>query len=277
MTRRRGVAGLGPAGAVLALLAGCASAIQPIGPDSELGRARETVPTDAGVDESARLSAEAEAAYARRPDARAVALAEELWLRAALADPVAAEPVVGLTLARIWLARNVGAPAERDAKAAAAVQTAQWCAEREPERADCPYWLALAVGVQAEQRRVTAVDGLKVMIDLLRRMIETWEDLDYAGPRRVLSMVLVRAPGWPTGPGDPDEGLVHARRAVELFPEYPPNLLALAAALHAVEDPAASRRRYEEALEAARRWRDRRHPDAADWIEEAEAEAEKAR
>ena len=270
MIRRRGAAGLGPAGAVLLLLAGCASAIQPIDPDSELGRVRGESVTGAGVEEAARLGTEAEAAYARRPDARAVARAEDLWLRAALADPSAAEPVVGLTLARIWLARNVGTPAERDAKAAAAVETAQWCAERAPGRADCPYWLALAVGVQAEQRRVTAVDGLKVMIDLLRRTIETHEELDHAGPRRVLSMVLVRAPGWPTGPGDPDEGLIHARRAVELFPEYPPNLLALAAAHHAVEDPAASRRRYREALAAAIRWRDRGHPDAADWVEEAE-------
>src|SRR5260370_7891337 len=42
--------------------------------------------------------------------------------------------------------------------------------------------------------------------------------------------VLIRAPGWPLGPGDPDAGVVAARRAVILQPLYPPNLPALPAA-----------------------------------------------
>ena len=55
-----------------------------------------------------------------------------------------------------------------------------------------------------------------------------------------------------------------------LFPDYPPNLLALAAAYEAVEERTTSRRHYEKALAAASAWRDRGHPDAVEWLREAE-------
>ena len=50
------------------------------------------------------------------------------------------------------------APPARSADSAseAAVDTARWCRRREPDRADCHYWLALAVGIQAHALRATA-------------------------------------------------------------------------------------------------------------------------
>jgi hypothetical protein len=56
--------------------------------------------------------------------------------------------------------------------------------------------------------------------------------------------VLIRAPGWPLGPGDADAGLVAARRAATLRPQYPPNLLALAEALAKSGDANGARESY---------------------------------
>ena len=90
-----------------------------------------------------------------------------------------------------------------------------------------------------------------------------------AGPDRVLALVYLRAPGWPSGPGDADLGLDHARRAVEIDPEYPPNRLALAEALRETEPPGAAREAYESAAEASRRLLEQGDVEAADWLDEA--------
>jgi hypothetical protein len=83
----------------------------------------------------------------------------------------------------------------------------------------------------------------------------------------VRALVLIRAPGWPLGPGDPGAGVDAARRAVSLRPQYPPNLLALAEALARSGDTQAAHQAYQRArAEALAR------PAAADrdeWLSEA--------
>jgi hypothetical protein len=74
---------------------------------------------------------------------------------------------------------------------------------------------------------------------------------DNAGPSRVKALVLVRAPGWPIGPGDADSGVVAARRAVSLQPDYPPNVLALAEALGKTGDAVGARESYAHARDLA--------------------------
>jgi len=94
------------------------------------------------------------------------------------------------------------------------------------------------------------------MVLLLRRAALVEPDLDHAGPDRVLALVLLRAPGWPLGPGDPEEGLVVARRAATRVPGYAPNQLALSEALAANGRPGPSReaaRRAQALAEQARR------------------------
>ncbi len=76
-------------------------------------------------------------------------------------------------------------------------------------------------------------------------------DYDEAGPARVRALVLIRAPGWPLGPGDVEAGLAAARRAVALRPQYPPNLLALGEALTKTGDASAAREAYARARAAA--------------------------
>ncbi|HJO02768.1 MAG TPA: hypothetical protein QGG47_02200 [Acidobacteriota bacterium] len=250
------------AGAALVSFA-CASAVQPLDTTSELGRVD---PESIDVEAAASLAADAAREFDRRPDADAVHRAEDLWIRSAIADPYSALAIIGAVQAQTWLGENLDDEQARKDKATEAVQTAQWCRTREPTNPDCHYWLAIAVGVQANQRLATASDGLRVMERELRAAIAGNEDLDYAGPRRVLSQMLVRAPGWPTGPGDDEEGLEHARRAVELHPEFPPNLLALAEAYAALDDVPASRATYQRAIDLAGEWQQRGHPDADAWI-----------
>jgi len=74
---------------------------------------------------------------------------------------------------------------------------------------------------------------------------------DEAGPARVRALVLIRAPGWPLGPGDTEAGLIAARRAVMLRPLYPANLLALAEALAKNGDAGGARENYARAHDAA--------------------------
>ena len=94
-------------------------------------------------------------------------------------------------------------------------------------------------------------------------------ELDEAGPDRALALFYLRAPGWPAGPGDPEQGLAHARRAIELRPAYPPNLLALGEALAVTGDTEGSRKAYARSLELARSREKTGDKEAAEWIEEA--------
>ena len=80
---------------------------------------------------------------------------------------------------------------------------------------------------------------------------------------------LVRAAGWPLGPGDPDAGLESARRAVELRPGYPPNLLALAEALSKTGDTNGARDAYAKAHDTAQALP--ASPDREGWLRDADA------
>ena len=93
----------------------------------------------------------------------------------------------------------------------------------------------------------------------------------------MLALVLLRAPGWPTGPGDAERGLEQARRAVEVAPDYPPNQICLAEALAATDEPEKSREVLDHAMTLAREWRAAGDRDAEEWIQEIEKALLRAR
>jgi hypothetical protein len=155
------------------------------------------------------------------------------------------------------LAAAIAADAKRsdsepDAKiraelAAEASRDAAACLAREPQAAACLYARAIALGLEARAHPTRAGELLNAMLGSLADAEAVDPSYDEAGPARVRALVLIRAPGWPLGPGDAETGLVAARRAATLRPQYPPNLLALAEALAKTGDSNGARENYEHA------------------------------
>ena len=249
-------------GLLLLVACGCTSALREPPSATELaGRPRH------GRHQVDALLGTAEAYYASWTRG-SVRTASETWLEAAAADPSRIEGWVGATRAAVWLSGHETDAAAREAAAESAVHSAQLCREAAMDEPVCSYWLAVALGVQARERRTTALDALPRMVELLNRAADGQPNLDHAGPDRVLALVLVRAPGWPTGPGDADLGLTHARRAAELEPDYPPNQLCLAEALAAVGEHDESRRLLERTTPLLRSRAETGDLQAAEWLEE---------
>jgi len=135
--------------------------------------------------------------------------------------------------------------------AAEASRNAEVCLLREPQAAACLYGRAVAFGLAARAHPVHAGELLNNMLASLARAESADPNYDEAGPARVRALVLIRAPGWPVGPGDAEAGLAAARRAAALRPLYPPNLLALAEALAKTGDGSGARETYARAYDAA--------------------------
>jgi hypothetical protein len=160
--------------------------------------------------------------------------------------------------------------AARQALVREAVEAGQRCEELAPSTPGCDYALALALGVQAREQKASALSKLPTMVRLLRAAAERDPGLDFAGPNRVLAQVLVRAPGWPLGPGDAEAGVESARRAVALAPDHAPNQAALAEALHAAGDEPGAAAAARRAVELARQAVAAGQPEGARWLREAE-------
>jgi hypothetical protein len=139
----------------------------------------------------------------------------------------------------------------RNELAADASRDADACLAREPQAAACLYGSAVALGLNARAHPTRAGEFLSSMLKNLARAESVDPDYDEAGPARVQALVLIRAPGWPLGPGDPEAGLAAAGRAVTLRPLYPPNLLVLAEALSKTGDSNGARETYARARDAA--------------------------
>jgi len=247
----------------LLLSVGCAAALKEPPPLSTLQH-DATGSTSANV-----LLQEASEEYAKRPDVLAVRRAEGLCLQAAQAEESGTDGLVCAIQAKAWLAER-----EKDAKvrtelAVSAVQAGQWCLRREPRSPACKFWLGVALGLQARDRPATVEDGLKRMAQLLREATKDGPLLEEAGPERVLALLLSRAPGWPIGPGDVEEALVLARKAVELRPDYPPNQLALGEVLLKNDDRVKAGEALARAIDLAGRPPFAADPDAPAWIAEA--------
>ena len=149
-----------------------------------------------------------------------------------------------------------------------ALRNAEACLALDPHGVACLYGHAVALGLEARAHPTRAGDLLNTMLAALTSAEAADASFDEAGPARVRALVLVRAPGWPLGPGDPDEGLAAARRAVGLRPQYPPNLLALAEALAKTGDANGARKNYALARSVAEALPPT--TDRDDWLREAD-------
>jgi len=244
---------------------GCASALKKPPTVAELGGGG--VATEASSDQVEAWLGVGERELAAARSEASVERARQCFLNAMKADPSRVEGFFGAARTTAWLIEHDPDSRRRDELAVEGVQIGQLCLRHHPGVAECTYRLALAVGQQARERPSTANDGLDVMVDLLRQVIAAAPGLDHAGGHRVLALVLLRAPGWPTGPGDPEEGLDQARAAVAAFPDYPPNQLVLGEALLDNGRRTDARRAFERSFELARAADD---PEAAEWAAQAD-------
>jgi hypothetical protein len=156
----------------------------------------------------------------------------------------------------------------RAALAEDAGRQAEACLAMEPQAVACIYGHALALGLGARAHPAHAGELLKRMLADLDAAEAADPAYDQAGPARVRALVLTRAPGWPLGPGDAAAGVTCARRAVDLRPQYPPNLLALAEALAKSGDAPAARTAWQQARERALALP--ATPDRDEWLREAD-------
>jgi hypothetical protein len=249
--------------AVLILCAACASALHTPPPIESIAAAPRGTASE--------LLGEADAAWERRADLAEAARAEELYLQAARAEPQRAESFAGAIRAKAFRLGRSKDSGERLRLAQEAVGIGQLCEQNAPSNPLCDYWLAAALGLQARERSATAKDALPRMTDLLRRAARTDPSIDHGGPHRLLATVLLRAPSWPLGPGDPEAALPEAQAAVRIDAEFAPNQLALGEALKANEHPAEARSAYLKALRLATDAAARGEPEASGWVEDARA------
>jgi len=260
---------------VLSLVVACTSALKEPPPMAELG-AVKTTPMAEGRDERAPLT-RAEVEFSKLPDMAAVRRAQSLFLEAARVDGAPVEAFLGAARATAWIIEHTDDGARRKELVIQGVHIGQWCRRLHPSVPECTYRLALAVGQQARERPSTATDGLDVMVELLNEVIAEAPKLDFAGGQRVLALVLLRAPGWPTGPGDAEYGLEFAEAAVGAFPDYPPNQLVLGEALLENGRRDEAKHALERGVELARASFAAGDPEAADWISQAEEALAKIR
>ena len=245
---------------VLASAVACAHALRTPPPLEQIA-----LPPQAGA---AELLARADDAWSRRADLPEAASAEQLYLEAARADPSNAAAYAGAIRAKAFRIGREKDGGRRGPIAAEAVAVGQLCEQHAAPSPLCDYWLAAALGLQARERSSTGHDALPHMVDLLHRAAAADPALDRGGPHRLLAILLLRAPGWPMGPGDVEGALPQAQAAARIAPGYPPNQLALGESLRKNGHAEEARAAYAEALRLASAASD---PDAAGWAAEARA------
>jgi len=221
--------------------------------------------------DAGKLLAEADGRWARRAEPGQAAAAEDLYLQAARADPRRPEAFAGAIRAKSFRIGREKDGAERLRLAQSAVAAGQLCEENALAAPLCDYWLAAALGLQARERSATGHDALPHMVELLRRAAREDASIDRQGPHRLLAIVLLRAPGWPLGPGDPEAALPEAREAAQADPAYAPNQLALGEALRKNRRDVEARAAFADALRLADQALAEGDPDAQGWVDDARA------
>ncbi len=115
---------------------------------------------------------------------------------------------------------------------------------------EASYWHGLCLGNAVRNTPLKALRGLNQLEKTLLHAKETVPDIDEGGPLRVLGMLYIKAPAWPTGVGDSDLGLELLEEAVQKHPDHPLNHFFYAyALLDAAEDSEAATSELEIGLE----------------------------
>lgn len=202
--------------------------------------------------------------------ALAMALTLNLAAGATAAAPTASNDPATLARAVLKAADQIEQDPDDDRRRAALEQAsreAALCLARAPRSGACQYAHALVLGLTAREHPLHFRGYLGQMLAALARAEAADPNYDFAGPERVHALVLLRAPRWPLGPGDPHGALAMAQRAVMLQSRYPPNWLALAEVQAKTGSASEARASYDRARALAATLPPT--PDRDEWLTEA--------
>jgi tetratricopeptide (TPR) repeat protein len=101
------------------------------------------------------------------------------------------------------------------------------------ENPEACYYFALNQGLILYKKGLFGLNKLPEIFEALKIAQKT-EGLDQGGPLRVLGMLYLKAPAWPSGIGDLDKSLELLEKAVKKYPSHPQNFMFYAQAL--IED-----------------------------------------
>lgn len=129
-----------------------------------------------------------------------------------------------------------GSYSERAEVAGQGIAACRAAAVQAPKEVGANYYLAMNLGELARTKLLGGLKLVKEMEALFLRARHLDEKCDFAGPDRCLGMLYFQAPGWPTSIGSRAKARDHLRRAIELRPDYPNNLIAYAEVLNRSRD-----------------------------------------
>lgn len=207
------------------LLGGCVKL--PSGPPLHIDRDRlpTTIPE---------LVTVADRAVARSRSVRVLAIAGAAMEKALAMDPTNPEALWRAARSYVYLAEQVKDRELVLKLAREARRLAELMVTRAPKRPEGYYYEAAAAGLLAQ---VHLAPGREVQEAVERPALELLEldpSYEQGGAMRILGALYVKAPTWPAGVGDVDEGLELLERAVREYPNHPLNHLFLAQALQKV-------------------------------------------
>ena len=98
------------------------------------------------------------------------------------------------------------------------------------------YYLAANLGLAIHDHPLQAADNLSRLEQELNTAVGLNPSVDEGGPLRLLGMLYLKAPPWPTGIGDGDKALEYLKKATDDYPEHPLNHLFYGQALWEVDE-----------------------------------------
>jgi tetratricopeptide (TPR) repeat protein len=105
--------------------------------------------------------------------------------------------------------------------------------ERNADRVDYVFLAGALLGNYIRFSSVQGIAQVRQVHDYFQRAVSLDPFYEDGAPLRAQGTLLVKAPPWPAGVGDVDEGIELLEKAVHLFPGHPANHLYLADALAA--------------------------------------------
>jgi tetratricopeptide (TPR) repeat protein len=98
------------------------------------------------------------------------------------------------------------------------------------ENPEACFFFALNQGLIVQSKGLFALNKLPEIHNALK-LAQKAESIDFGGPLRVLGMMYLKAPAWPSGIGDLDKALELFEKAVTKYPAHPQNFMFYAEAL----------------------------------------------